>query len=242
MTRGAAFGDTSYIDAGGAGPALLFLHGTGCEASDWSPVIERLRLSVRCVALDFRGHGKSAVPTEPFALADLAEDALRLADLLGIEQFVLAGHSLGGMAAMEAARRSKRLRGLALFEGWTRLGAAASAFDGERFYGALPTRAVDEIQRKSQETRRRFQPIIWKRFWNSVGAFDGYDLLQSVEMPVLQAYGGMGRNASTRKKLRVPPNPHIRWRWFSGAGHYLPHERPAEVAEAAASVWRAAFG
>ena len=75
-----------------------------------------------------------------------------------------------------------------------------------------------------------------------VEAFDGYDLLQSVEMPVLQAYGGMGRNALTREKLRVPPNPHIRWRWIRGAGHYLPHERPAEVAEAAASVWRAAFG
>ena len=242
MKRRAAFGGASYLDTGGTGSALIFLHGTGCEASDWEPVIERLPPSVRCVALDFRGHGKSAVPTAPFALADLAEDALRLADLLGIEEFVLAGHSLGGMAATAAARRSKRLRGLALFEGWTRLGAGGSAFDEGRFYGSLPKRAVAEIQRKSQETRRRFQPEIWRRFWNSVEAFDGYDILQSAEMPVLEAYGGMGRNASTREKLRVPPNPHIRWQWISGAGHYLPHERPAEVAEAAASVWRAAFG
>jgi pimeloyl-ACP methyl ester carboxylesterase len=40
----------------------------------------------------------------------------------------------------------------------------------------------------------------------------------------------MGRTAETERRLGVPPNPHIRWRWVAGAGHYLPHERPAEVA------------
>lgn len=217
---------------------MLALHGTGCEASDWAAVMERLPPSIRCAALDFRGHGNSAVPAAPFALTDLAKDALRLADLLGIEEFVLAGHSLGGMVAIEAARLSKRARGLALFEGWTSLSAAGSAFDEGRFYGTLNDSAVAEIQRKSQETRRRFPPEIWRHFWKSVQAFDGYDYLQNADIPILEAYGSMGRNASTRETLRVPPNPHIRWRWIRGAGHYLPHERPAEVAEAAASVWR----
>ena len=204
MIRRAAFGGMSYIDAGGAGAALLALHGTGCEASDWMPVIERLPPSVRCVALDFRGHGNSAVPTESFALADLAKDALRLADMLRIEEFVLAGHSLGGMTAIEAARRSKRLRGLVLFEGWTSLNAAASAFDEGRFYGALNESAAAEIQRKSQETRRRFQPEIWKRFWNKVQAFDGYDL--SPECRDTDT-GGVRRNGTERLNARETARP-----------------------------------
>ena len=225
------WGEMAYLDSGDSGCPLLFLHGTGCDASDWMPVIERLPSEQRCIAPDFRGHGRSAVPTQPFTLADLAGDVLCLADFLGIQELVIVGHSLGGMVAMEVARRSSRVAGLVLLEGWTSLSSAGSAFDPGRFYGSLSKTAIAQIQRKSEETRNRFQAEVWHDFWESVKKFDAYTYLQHASIPIYEVFGGMGRNDLTEQKLRIPSNPHIRWVWIPNAGHYLPHECPVEVVE-----------
>ena len=52
---------------------------------------------------DSRGLGGTEVPAEPYAMADLAADAIALADLLGWDTFNLAGVSFGGMVAQEVA-------------------------------------------------------------------------------------------------------------------------------------------
>ena len=225
------WGEMAYLDSGDSGCPLLFLHGTGCDASDWMPVIERLPSEQRCIAPDFHGHGQSTVPTQAFSLVDLANDVLHLTDHLRLQEVVIVGHSLGGMVAMEVARRSSTVAGLVLLEGWTSLSSAGSAFDPGRFYGSLSETEIAQIQRKSEGTRNRFQSEVWSDFWESVKDFDAYTYLQHARIPICEVFGGMGRNDLTEKKLRIPPNPNIQWVWVSNAGHYLPHERPAEVAK-----------
>ena len=225
------WGEMAYCDSGGAGQPLLFLHGTGCDTSDWTQVIERLPCERRCIALDFRGHGRSTVPTSPFTLGCLADDALCLADHLRGQNLVIVGHSLGGMVAMEVARRSSRVVGLVLLEGWTSLSSAGSAFDAGRFYGSLSETAVARIQQKAKETRNRFKSEIWHDFWESVENFDAYVYLEQACIPIYEVFGGRGRNDLTEQKLRIPSNPNIQWVWLPNAGHYLPHECPVEVAK-----------
>jgi pimeloyl-ACP methyl ester carboxylesterase len=41
----------------------------------------------------------------------------------------------------------------------------------------------------------------------------------------------MGKPAIPRKALMIPDNPQIRMIWVPDAGHYLPLEKPKEVAE-----------
>ncbi len=224
-------GELAYHDSGNLPSPLIFLHGTGCDASDWMSVTDALPRNQRCIALDFRGHGQSPVPTQPFTLTDLAEDVLHLVDNLRLQGLVIVGHSLGGMVAMEVAQRSSRVIGLVLLEGWTTLSAAGSSFDAGRFYGSLSETAIAEIQQKSKTTRSRFQPEIWNHFWESVTAFDASTYLQQAGIPIWEVFGGMGRNALTKKKLRIPPNPNIQWVWIPHAGHYLPHECPDEVSK-----------
>lgn len=48
--------------------------------------------------MDYRGYGKSAHIAGEHTMAEIAEDAISLADSLGWEQFSLVGHSMGGMA------------------------------------------------------------------------------------------------------------------------------------------------
>ena len=164
-------------------------------------------------------------------LADLADDVLQLANNLRLQELVIVGHSLGGMVAMEVARRSSRVIGLVLLEGWTSLANAGSAFDAGRFYGSLSAAVIDQIQQKAKTTHSRFQPEIWHHFWESVTEFNAYIYLQHASIPIYEVFGGMGRNALTEKRLRIPPNPNIQWVWVPHAGHYLPHECPAEVAK-----------
>ena len=226
-----SWGEMAYLDSGSSTPPLLFLHGTGCDVSDWMSVTERLPRNQRCVTLDFRGHGQSSVPTQSFTLGSLAEDVEHLANHLNLHDFVIVGHSLGGMVAMEVARRSSRVKGLVLLEGWTSLSSAGSAFDTGRFYGSLSEIEIVQIRRKFEDMRNRFESEIWNDFWGSVKNFDAYTYLQDAQIPIYEVFGGMGRNGLTEKKLRVPPNPNIRWVWVPNAGHYLPHECPTEVAK-----------
>ena len=224
------WGEMAYRDSGGTGHPRLFLHGTGCDASDWTSVIEKLPPQ-RCITLDFRGHGRSTVPTQAFTLAHLAEDVLYLINHLDLQEVVIVGHSLGGMVAMEVARRSSQVAGLVLLEGWTSLSAAGSAFDTGRFYGSLSEISIAQIQQKSKETRNRFKPQVWQAFWESVKNFDAYTYLERAGIPIYEVFGSIGRNDLTEQKLRIPSNPNIQWIWIPNAGHYLPHECPTEVAE-----------
>ena len=225
------WGKIAYVNSGESGAPILFLHGTGCDVSDWTAVLEKIPGTLRCIALDFRGHGQSSVPTEPFTFANLVEDVLFfIIDAMEIQEVLLVGHSLGGMVAMEVARQSSCVAGLVLLEGWTSLSAASGAFDAGRFYGALSETEVARIRRKAEETRARFRSEVWHSFWTSVQNFDAYPYLQNARIPICEVFGGLGRNALTEEKLCIPPNPNIQWVWIPNAGHYLPHERPSEVA------------
>ena len=169
---------------------------------------------------------------KPFTLGSLADDVLCLADHLGIQNIEIVGHSLGGMVGMEVARRSSRIVGLVLLEGWTSLSSAGSAFDTlDGFYGSLSQIAVARIQQKAKETRSRFKSEIWHNFWESVENFDAYVYLDQARISICEVFGGLGRNDLTVQKLRIPPNPNIQWVWIPNAGHYLPHECPVEVTQ-----------
>lgn len=225
------WGDMSFTDSGGATRPLLFLHGTGCDSTDWSSVIDYLPSNQRHLTLDFRGHGKTAVPTQSFSLHDLADDVIAFLDSQNIREVILVGHSLGGMVSMNVANRCSDVIGLVLLEGWTNLVSAGSAFNSERFYGTLSNTEIGKIQKKSKTIRERINPRIWADFWDTVKTFNGYNYLKEATIPIYEVLGDMGKNDETENLLNIPPNPYIHIKWMSEAGHYLPHERPKEVAE-----------
>ena len=227
-----SWGEMAYFDSGNSGQPLLFLHGTGCDASDWRVVSERVPGEQRCIAPDFRGHGQSTVPTQAFSLTDLANDVSRLTDHLNLQELVIIGHSLGGMVAMEVARHSSSVAGLVLLEGWTSLSSAGSAFDPGRFYGSLSETAIAQIQQKAKKDS---ETVFNLKSGTISGNLSKISMrtptLSTQRIPIYEVFGGMGRNDLTEKRLRIPPNLNIQWVWVPNAGHYLPHECPAEVAE-----------
>ena len=101
---------------------LLMSHATGFHGRCWSPVAHHLADRYRCVALDYRGHGDTRVPSEWKVdwerYGDDAQAAAQAASAMDLGSGLLAvGHSMGGACLLMAAHREPGLfRGLVLFE------------------------------------------------------------------------------------------------------------------------------
>lgn len=116
----------SYLTAGDgvAGPPLLLLHGTFWSRV-WQPVLPALGRHHRCLAVDLPGCGASAgeLTVESATVPALATTVLNAADALGIEEFDVAGHDIGGGIAQHLAATSNRVRRMVLmnavmFDSW----------------------------------------------------------------------------------------------------------------------------
>ena len=87
----------------GSGPALLLLHGLGCDHRTWDPVIGRLRRRFTVIAPDLLGHGGSAKPRGDYSLGGYANGVRDLLAFLDIDRATVVGHSFGGGIAMQFA-------------------------------------------------------------------------------------------------------------------------------------------
>lgn len=91
-------------DGGAGGIPVLFLHSFGGSIRHWENQLEHLRINRRAIAFDLRGHGQSEAPANhDYRIESLSNDIAAIADSLGLKKFVLAGHSMGGSAAIEYA-------------------------------------------------------------------------------------------------------------------------------------------
>ncbi|MFL5818754.1 MAG: 3-oxoadipate enol-lactonase [Conexibacter sp.] len=102
----------------------------GASPTMWDPQVAAFGARLRTIRFDHRGHGRSPVPPDPYAIADLGGDVLALMDRLGLERASYCGLSLGGMVGMWlAAHAPERIDRLVLLctaahlpppEGWRR--------------------------------------------------------------------------------------------------------------------------
>ena len=85
----------------GSGPALLLLHGLGCDHTTWAPVIPQLAKRYTVIAPDLLGHGASDKPRADYSVGGYANGMRDLLTVLGIDKVTVVGHSLGGGVAMQ---------------------------------------------------------------------------------------------------------------------------------------------
>ncbi|MFX3616536.1 MAG: alpha/beta fold hydrolase [Sporolactobacillus sp.] len=109
-----------YNDFPGADIPILFIHGLGCAGSFDYPQVasqEALR-NHRCLLVDLLGSGYSDKPEVfNYTVRDHAEYLADFVASLGLESFILFGHSLGGAIALSLANKCQdRIKCLILSE------------------------------------------------------------------------------------------------------------------------------
>jgi pimeloyl-ACP methyl ester carboxylesterase len=110
MSSGA---EVAYVDEGAGSQTIILVHGLGSYIPAWKRNIPELSKNFRVIALDLPGYGKSSKGPWEGSLKFFSNTVMELADSLGIETFVMGGHSMGGqitlLAALEHPTRVSKL-------------------------------------------------------------------------------------------------------------------------------------
>ncbi len=198
-------------EAGSAGdPLIVVIHGSMDRSTGMLKLSRRLDADFRVLRYDRRGYGRSFPHDGPFTMDVQVGDLVRL---LAGRRAVLVGHSYGGDVALAAAEQHPELiAGVAVYEtplSWepwwpgTTAGAIAVAAAGkpqeaaERFMRRmLGDERWEELPERTRETRlaegvamvEELADLRSHRPW----------IAENIAVPVVTAYGGRGRAASSR--------------------------------------------
>ena len=167
-----------YLDQGD-GPVLVLLHGNAVMAEDFrlSGLLDRLARDFRVIAFDRPGYGYSERPRgrsenwTPQAQARLLRQALQQ---LGVEEFLVLGHSWGCMvAAAMGIAFPQQVKGLLLLSGY--------------YYPSMrldvPTAAIPAIPVIGDVMRFTTSPLVGRLLWPAAikGAFSPNQIPDSFE-------------------------------------------------------------
>ncbi|MGV7241074.1 alpha/beta fold hydrolase [Caballeronia sp. M23-90] len=243
-------GTRIHVTQRGSGElALVFLHYYGGSSRTWDGVASELSDRYRTVATDHRGWGDSEAPADGYGIADLAADAEGVIDALGLQRYVLVGHSMGGkVAQLIASRRPNGLEGLVLVspsppspvllsdEQRATLAGAYQSRESVEFVidNVLTARSLDAARREQViEDSLRGAPQA-KAAWPNVAMREDITAaMASIDAPTMVISGELDQvdPVATLQAQLLPRIPHAAMHVLPGTGHLSPLEAPAEVAQ-----------
>lgn len=111
----------TYYERSGTGPAVVFVHASVLDHSQWDEQVAAISDHHTAVAYDLRGHGLTgATDVSPYTIELFAADLHDLVTGLELDRPVICGHSMGGLVAQSyAAAHPDEVGGLVLADTWT---------------------------------------------------------------------------------------------------------------------------
>lgn len=105
-----------YYSDNGKGRVIVLLHGFLGSHEIWSEFVKKLSKKFRVIAIDFPGHGQTSSIGYYHSMELLAQSVKAVLDKVGVRRYVIAGHSMGGYAALAFAELyPENVSGLCLF-------------------------------------------------------------------------------------------------------------------------------
>jgi pimeloyl-ACP methyl ester carboxylesterase len=155
-----------YVRIGGAGPAVVLLHGYGETGDMWAPLAARLSRDHTVIVPDLRGLGLSSRPAGGYDKKTQGEDVAGLLDALKVDKVDLVTHDIGNMVGYAfAAEHPERVKKFVIIDAplpgigpWDDI-IRSHALWHFSFYGPDAERLVKGRER-----------IYLDRFWNEFSA------------------------------------------------------------------------
>jgi N-formylmaleamate deformylase len=235
-----------YHRTGGDKPPIVLLHGLTGSGATWAPIARVLERDFDVVMPDARGHGGSSAPLHGYSYDDHANDVIELVDKLALDRPIVVGHSMGGMVAAVVASRI-RLRGVVLVDP-TFLSAERQreVYDSDvteqhrRILELTRAELVAELRaRHPHRSAELIELLADARQRTSVAAFDVLTppnpdyraVMRAIDVPSLLVIGD--RPVVT---LEQATELGVRIEQIRDAGHGVPYDQPARLAELIASL------
>lgn len=224
------------------GTPVVLIHGYGGDLENWSLVMGELASNIPVYAIEMPGHGQSTKNVGEGKLADLVEGVISAIDSLGLDSFLLGGHSLGGAVACAiSARIGNKVSGLFLVAPAAMKGGALSSEYLEGFVTAKRTRdmkapAAMLFHNPDMVTREMLEQLVrFKRMDGAQAALEAISENLSGKDPeygnvseFLNAFDGpVTLVASKYDKVVGSPSEdsllaHVNVKWYENVGH-MPH-------------------
>jgi pimeloyl-ACP methyl ester carboxylesterase len=159
-------GTQIYVRVGGAGPAVVLLHGFGETGDMWAPLAAALVRDHFVIVPDLRGLGLSSRPAGGYDKKTQAEDVAGVLDSLKVDKVDLVTHDIGNMVGYAfAAQHPDRVKRFVVIDAplpgigpWDDI-VRSHALWHFSFYGPDAERLVKGRER-----------IYLDRFWNEFSA------------------------------------------------------------------------
>ena len=134
----------NHVRAGAGRPPIVFIHGFGCDRTDWDAQVAHFSSMHQTIAVDLRGHGASPGAAADCSIELYANDVAVVMRALDLPPAVIVGHSMGFRVAIEAALHAPaQTRGVILIDGGQQPTAMAAilreAFTATGGYASLVT-------------------------------------------------------------------------------------------------------
>lgn len=238
---------------------MILLHGFCEDSKVWAPVLPGLG-KINVVRIDLPGFGGSSRPLTP-GMETYSEAVCAVLNELGIEHCVLAGHSMGGYAALAFAqnhperlaglavvhshpfedspeRKENRRRGIEMLRAGKKDLYVAQLFPGlfaPEFARTNPA-VVDVLIRQG---RRQTKAGIIGGLEGMITRNDHQDTLRKSPCPVLFLGGALDSIIPPEWIFRVAHLPGLaEVHLLPGIGHMAMFEAPAQTAEILLRFWQ----
>ena len=220
--------------------AIVFLHGAGGSHHTFRDQWAGLKGVARLVIPDLPGHGRSGGPP-PESVDACAAWVVEFVKEIGLDRFLLAGHSMGGAVALQAALRGlKGLEALVLIGTGARLRISPVIFEGigERFrefapelVGWMTSAAASGLLREDIASDvLSTRPATFLADFHACNGFDVMDRLGTIRVPTLVISGDDDRLTPLKYGEYLATNiPGAVLKIIHGAGHLAMLEKAAEV-------------
>lgn len=217
-----------FVDFGGSGPNLVFLHANGYPPACYAPLLKQLSVSFHAIAMLLRPLWKNSQPEEVDSWNLFSDDLIRFLDERELPSSIALGHSLGATVALRACLAAPgRFVALILLDPvllprrvmlawWIARALGLGYFLHPKMRGAASRRrSFDDLAQVFEGYRRRriFRYVFdeglraYIRGMTSPAAGGGYDLIYSPEWESRVYYTGSWNDWDlwTRiPQLRVP--------------------------------------
>jgi pimeloyl-ACP methyl ester carboxylesterase len=216
----------------GATP-VVHVHGFGISGSYLMPTAELLTDDAVQIVPDLPGYGRSAKPTKPLTIPQLAGALRSVLDELEVEKAFLLGNSMGSPIIGELAVESPdRVAGIIMV-------APAGGLHNRPFARAVGQLALDGVRENPAMARVavpdyvRFGPINALRLFSDLTKFPARETLLSIPVPTLAVLGSRDPLMPRREEVlaigrQLPP--HVTIAIITGAAHAVNFSHPGELA------------
>ncbi|HKI42923.1 MAG TPA: alpha/beta hydrolase [Mycobacterium sp.] len=243
----------------GSGQPLVLLHGIPGSAATWAQVVEQLPRGTEVIVPDLLGFGRSDRPRELDALHAVAQANVlgSLLDELRITHATVIGHDFGGpVSIMLSATRPDLVAAIGLFAtnaftdtpipfplsmvNWPFIGAPAQRvlFCGPSLrmllrqgVGSAGPQLDPAVHLGDSAQQAAIATIFAGSLTNLARLYEPVEAqLHALRVPTLVGWGDCDPLFSVAQGHRTADAAGAELRLYPGAGHFLPQERPAELA------------